>query len=287
MTVYEDFVFYKEGVYRYTFGKPLGGHGVVIVGYNDDLGAWIVKNSWGEWWGQQGYFMVSYGDRSGVGVSNWQLQVSEHRVVAKIKQDHPIQVFESQAINVAMERVLPDAVQVQWKVMNTQGQELSSGVVSAEAGSIDLSSSNFPVGMYEISLTPQSSLDVPVNTDTQWNDSFIVFDKSTVFSTLLQPQFDPATPQSGSITFQLNGSPSINSVATQPATLGTLIIGTNDPEGNEQILSQVEMPWPGSRTYFGVRSATLPNGSYWAKGILGYGKIHQEIGPAVAFEVKN
>jgi C1A family cysteine protease/PKD repeat protein len=49
-------------------------HGVLCVGWNDDLkvtgksfkpvnkGAWIVKNSWGNTWGDRGYFYVSYED---------------------------------------------------------------------------------------------------------------------------------------------------------------------------------------------------------------------------------
>lgn len=45
-------------------------HAVVIVGWNDDMcagrGAWIVKNSWGTAWGDEGYFYMPYGS-SGIG----------------------------------------------------------------------------------------------------------------------------------------------------------------------------------------------------------------------------
>jgi len=42
---------------------PLPNHAVVIVGYNDDPGYWIVKNSWGSTWNPPygGYFKVAYG----------------------------------------------------------------------------------------------------------------------------------------------------------------------------------------------------------------------------------
>ena len=38
----------------------LGGHAVCCVGYNDRLGAFICKNSWGSGWGVGGYFYMPY-----------------------------------------------------------------------------------------------------------------------------------------------------------------------------------------------------------------------------------
>lgn len=40
--------------------KPLGGHCVVIVGYDDTKQAFIVANSWGTAWGDKGYFYMPY-----------------------------------------------------------------------------------------------------------------------------------------------------------------------------------------------------------------------------------
>jgi C1A family cysteine protease len=76
MTVYEDFFYYKSGVYKHATGSVEGGHAVSIVGWNDADQAWIVRNSWGTGWGLNGFFEVAYGDDSGVGDQTWGLQVA-------------------------------------------------------------------------------------------------------------------------------------------------------------------------------------------------------------------
>jgi C1A family cysteine protease len=40
--------------------KMLGGHAVLVVGYDDSQSRFIVRNSWGTGWGQAGYFMMPY-----------------------------------------------------------------------------------------------------------------------------------------------------------------------------------------------------------------------------------
>jgi C1A family cysteine protease len=40
--------------------KTVGGHCVVIVGYDDSQSRFIVRNSWGTSWGLQGYFLMPY-----------------------------------------------------------------------------------------------------------------------------------------------------------------------------------------------------------------------------------
>jgi len=65
-TVYEDFMHYKTGVYSYATGKQLGGHGVLLVGYDDDGQYFIVKNSWGPGWGENGFFKIAYSEVNSV-----------------------------------------------------------------------------------------------------------------------------------------------------------------------------------------------------------------------------
>jgi hypothetical protein len=53
---------YWDGdIYRCTSDTGVN-HGVVIVGYNDAGGYWIIKNSWGSTWNGDGYFKIGYGE---------------------------------------------------------------------------------------------------------------------------------------------------------------------------------------------------------------------------------
>jgi C1A family cysteine protease len=67
--VYQDFFSYKSGIYRHVSGAQAGGHCVTIVGYNDDPGYWICKNSWGTGWGDRGFFCIAYGECR---IDSWQ-----------------------------------------------------------------------------------------------------------------------------------------------------------------------------------------------------------------------
>lgn len=60
LRVYEDFLRYGSGIYKYAAGEFVGLHCVAVVGYDDDLGAWIIKNSWGHEWGEDGFGYIAY-----------------------------------------------------------------------------------------------------------------------------------------------------------------------------------------------------------------------------------
>jgi C1A family cysteine protease len=55
---------YTGGIYNYNGGiiPGTGKHAVLVVGYNDKGQFFRAKNSWGEVWGESGYFRIAYDD---------------------------------------------------------------------------------------------------------------------------------------------------------------------------------------------------------------------------------
>jgi cathepsin B len=62
--VYEDFYYYKSGIYSPTTSSQVGYHAVKVIGFGVDSKSgnyWLVQNSWGTTWGESGYFRIKAG----------------------------------------------------------------------------------------------------------------------------------------------------------------------------------------------------------------------------------
>jgi len=58
----DDWYYYRGGVYSPVTNVGWANHAVLLTGWDDADGCWIIKNSWGKGWGNEGYARVKYGN---------------------------------------------------------------------------------------------------------------------------------------------------------------------------------------------------------------------------------
>jgi C1A family cysteine protease len=66
----------------------LGGHAVVIVGYNEKDQTFLVRNSWGEDWGIKGHFKMPFELIKSLVHESWVIIPKNHLMIHRLKMTH-------------------------------------------------------------------------------------------------------------------------------------------------------------------------------------------------------
>lgn len=113
-----NFASYRSGVFN-AGSVQTPNHGIVLVGWDDSLGAqgaWLLRNSWGTDWGEDGYMWIEYG-RSNVGFSaNFLVYAPQEPGQGPeiVQQPKSLNVFEGQGFEIRIEVAGTGAVHYSW-----------------------------------------------------------------------------------------------------------------------------------------------------------------------------
>jgi C1A family cysteine protease len=251
LTVYTDFLYYTAGVYKHVTGKAEGGHAVSIVGYDDNQGAWIIRNSWGADWGQNGFALVSYDDDSGVGGETYSFQVPQ--AAGYVSMENPIErTFLSGKVSFNATSTFANTSAVNFTITNSTGQKTTMAAAGNSAKfAMPYDTSQLADGQYDIVATAQYG----GQSANSQHAIFYVLNHAPTAMSLKVTGTDSSLskPLSDRVVFNLDASTG----TTVPFTSITFHVAQN---GKDVYAKEAELVV--EQMTFGWRTGSVPDGSY-------------------------
>jgi hypothetical protein len=281
LTAYADFMTYAGGVYKHVTGDSLGGHAVSIVGYDDTKQAWLIRNSWGPEWGENGFAWMSYEDESGIGSETWALQVAPSTGFLSVQSPSDKEYVSGQ-YQLAVNSQNMTAQDVKFHIAGGDGKDVKTfACVSADKGitgcSSALDTTQLKEGAYQIyAESPSTSVKSQVR-------QFYVINSVPQLSLAMTGAsgVNLSAPISGRPEFSITSSSS-------PVPIQRIQFRVVDSTGkavetknSDMVLSQMQMGW---------RTNLVPNGQYTITlhGEITYlGQIYSADTPAISVTVQN
>jgi C1A family cysteine protease len=261
MTVYADLMAYKSGIYKHVTGEKQGGHAVSIVGFSDSGRYWIMRNSWGETWGEKGYAKISWDDESGLGKTSFSMAVVPEKEFLNINapvskkfyaQMMPYKIATSSMLKKDITLILRNEA---GQVYDTFKCESFSGIYCQ--GNID--TTVYPDGKYELTAELSKNTGNYMQNSTSINAVPVYFfvsnnEPQAVVNFNLTPyNTDFTQPVKGYVEMDLN-------MDFQTLPFESLKLLVVDLEGKEVYSKEYEEVYKKMRV--GFRSTNIPNGKY-------------------------
>jgi len=260
MKVFEDFMYYKSGIYRHEKGGSVGGHAVTIVGYDDEQGVWIARNSWGQGWGESGYFRIPYENDSRLGYSGVAFSVNTPNQSVGISSPRYLEPY-SGFFRINAKTYFKESFEsIKFTLRKTPSMAVvKEGSLDLSRFSAEINSLDLEDGVYEVELQPEPSDNRPTSS---------VFSTFTIVNTpqnlvlSLVPEFDIKKPVSGRVYFRIHAK-------QDSVPLTHVRIFYKMVEGSEEI--SVDAENPGDKVKVGWKTNSLTNGKYeiYAIGYIG------------------
>lgn len=260
MEAYGDFMMYGGGVYKHVAGDMIGGHAVSIVGYDDVTRSWIIRNSWGTTWGEDGFGHISYDDTSGISDETWSFEIPS--MTGAVSVESPVDyTFLSGSSEVKTHSTFPNTASISVSFFDMNGKAAYTSSCNGSDCKLTADVSSLADGRYEVQATAFDSVGKQLGQSSR-QFFYIANAKPTLsLSFVGRNGTSLDQPVQGRIEFDVHAK------SSTPVPMSSVEFHYRGPDGKDYhraanvVMDGLTMGW---------RTTVIPNGTYeiWMVGRL-------------------